>query len=261
MCAGTWLCTKIVLCVGVEPGGEEARRDLVGLGAQRRRLLRHGDRVQVDDAVDRLVLALQPHPVADRAEIVAEVQIAARLDAGEDPPLHGLPSVRSADADVPGVIGMARAAVKRGAGAAPSRSSPRSSAPESLRQQPGSRRRRPRSAAPAPRAGGSGASQGCGEPERRRHRERGAEDPRQAPLEARDRAGAGRRGAGSQASRPALSQAESAVASAMPTCASGHDQDQRRARGWRRRQPSAILTGVRVSSRAKKPGASTLIST
>ena len=74
--------------LGIQPGGQEPGRDLVGLGAQLRGLLRHGDRVQVDDAVDRLVLALQAHPVAHRAEIVAEVQLAARLDAGKDPPLH-----------------------------------------------------------------------------------------------------------------------------------------------------------------------------
>ena len=34
VCAGTWLWAKIVVWPGVEPGGEEARRDLDRLGAQ-----------------------------------------------------------------------------------------------------------------------------------------------------------------------------------------------------------------------------------
>src|SRR5690606_7765033 len=43
-----------------------------------------GDRVQVDDAVDAVVAFLQVDELADRAEIVAEMEIAGRLDAGED---------------------------------------------------------------------------------------------------------------------------------------------------------------------------------
>jgi hypothetical protein len=43
-----------------------------------------GDRVQVDDAVDAVVLLLQGNELADGAEIVAEMEIARRLDAGKD---------------------------------------------------------------------------------------------------------------------------------------------------------------------------------
>jgi nucleoside-diphosphate-sugar epimerase len=39
------------------------------------------DRVHVDDAIDAVVRFLQLHEVDDRAEIVAEMQIACRLDA------------------------------------------------------------------------------------------------------------------------------------------------------------------------------------
>ena len=52
--------------------------------AKQVRLVGARQRVVVDDAVDRLVLVLQPHVVADRAELVPEVDHARRLDAGED---------------------------------------------------------------------------------------------------------------------------------------------------------------------------------
>ncbi|MCY1236645.1 hypothetical protein D9M72_493110 [compost metagenome] len=42
-----------------------------------------GDRVQVDDAVDAIVVFLQRHELADRTEIIAEMEIARRLNAGE----------------------------------------------------------------------------------------------------------------------------------------------------------------------------------
>jgi hypothetical protein len=43
-----------------------------------------GDRVHVDDAEDAVMLVLQRHELADGAKIVAQMQIAGRLDAGED---------------------------------------------------------------------------------------------------------------------------------------------------------------------------------
>ena len=46
-------------------------------------------RVVVDDAVDRLVLVLEHHVVADRAQVVAEVDEPGRLDAREDPRSRG----------------------------------------------------------------------------------------------------------------------------------------------------------------------------
>src|SRR5207237_5256215 len=48
------------------------------------RILRLCQGMQVDDTEDAVEVALQRHPIADGAEIVAEMQIAGRLDAGED---------------------------------------------------------------------------------------------------------------------------------------------------------------------------------
>ena len=54
------------------------------------RLIRHGYRVQVDDAVDRGVAAvLAGHVLGDRADVVAQVLASRGLDAGEDPHERG----------------------------------------------------------------------------------------------------------------------------------------------------------------------------
>ncbi len=49
------------------------------------------DRVQIGEEEEAflpfLQLVLHPHPIADRAKIIAEVEIAGRLDAGDD--THG----------------------------------------------------------------------------------------------------------------------------------------------------------------------------
>ncbi len=71
--------------LGVEPGGEQDRGRVVDVGPQRRRVPGNGDRVQVDDAVDRRVaLVLHVHVLADRADVVAEVLAPGGLDAAED---------------------------------------------------------------------------------------------------------------------------------------------------------------------------------
>src|SRR5690606_14620620 len=57
------------------------------------RVLPHRERVHVDDAVEAVEAFLQLHPVPDGAEIVAEMQVAGRLDAGKDA-VHGVrPSI------------------------------------------------------------------------------------------------------------------------------------------------------------------------
>ena len=43
-----------------------------------------GQRMQVDHAIDAVGRVLQRDELLDRAEIVAEVEVARRLDAGED---------------------------------------------------------------------------------------------------------------------------------------------------------------------------------
>src|SRR5579875_693675 len=70
---------------GVDPGGEQLGDRDQGTAAQRGRVVLDGDRVQVHHAVERLVLVLQRHPVADRAQVVAEVErVGGRLDAAQD---------------------------------------------------------------------------------------------------------------------------------------------------------------------------------
>ena len=69
---------------GVDAGSDIGSRHLARRMTQLGRILRLGQRVQIDDAEDALVIVLQRDPVADRAEIIAEMQIAGRLDAGKD---------------------------------------------------------------------------------------------------------------------------------------------------------------------------------
>ena len=69
--------------LGIEAEGEQRRGHLAGARAQDVGIVGGGQGVVVDDAVDRLVLVLQAHVVADRAEVVAEVDDAGRLDAAE----------------------------------------------------------------------------------------------------------------------------------------------------------------------------------
>ena len=54
-CSGTWLCTNSVQRSGSMPSGEQLRGGDPGALAQQLRVLLDGDRVQVDDAVERLV--------------------------------------------------------------------------------------------------------------------------------------------------------------------------------------------------------------
>ena len=59
--------------VGVEPGGEEQRCQVERRLVQLRRLKRSGDRVEVDDAEERLALLLRRRILAKAAAVVAEV--------------------------------------------------------------------------------------------------------------------------------------------------------------------------------------------
>ena len=49
-----------------------------------------GERVEVDDAVERVVPVLEGHPVPERPEVVPQGEAAGRLDTGEDP-VHRAP--------------------------------------------------------------------------------------------------------------------------------------------------------------------------
>src|SRR5207302_2372503 len=72
----------------VDAGGDEGRGDLAGVAGELRRAapdvrpLR--DRVHVDDAIDAVMGFLHLHEVDDRAEVIAEMQITRRLDAGKN---------------------------------------------------------------------------------------------------------------------------------------------------------------------------------
>ena len=77
--------------LGVESGRDQDRGGVVDALAQRLRIPGHGDRVQVDDAVDRRVppvLALDVLP--DRPDVVAEVLLPGWLNAAEDAHGRGL---------------------------------------------------------------------------------------------------------------------------------------------------------------------------
>ncbi len=73
----------------IQPGGQVDCRELAGAVMQLFRVDGQGDGVQIDDTEDVVVLRLGLRPVAQRAQVVAQVQVACRLDAGKDPFLHG----------------------------------------------------------------------------------------------------------------------------------------------------------------------------
>ena len=68
----------------VDARGDEGRRHLAGVAGELVGVLEHGDGVQVDHAIEAVMLGLERHESGDGAEIVAEMQIAGRLHARED---------------------------------------------------------------------------------------------------------------------------------------------------------------------------------
>ncbi len=77
--------------LGIEAGGEQDRRRVVDALPQGGRIPGNGERVQIDDAVDRRVATVLPFDVLpDRPDVVAEVLLAGRLDAAEDAHGRGL---------------------------------------------------------------------------------------------------------------------------------------------------------------------------
>ena len=70
--------------VRLETRGEEERGQREGRLAQILRVVRHRDRVQVDDADELLALVLRLHPVLNSPDVVAEVLRAGGLDAAEN---------------------------------------------------------------------------------------------------------------------------------------------------------------------------------
>ena len=76
--------------VRVEAERQECRRHLAGPAPQHVRVMGRGQRVVVDDAVDRLVLVLEADVVPDRAQVVAEMDGPGWLDAAERPAANRL---------------------------------------------------------------------------------------------------------------------------------------------------------------------------
>jgi hypothetical protein len=70
--------------VGVEAGGQQVEGGVVGPGPQQRRVDVQGQGVEVDHAVEGVVVPLVVDPVADGSQVVPQVEVAAGLDTGED---------------------------------------------------------------------------------------------------------------------------------------------------------------------------------
>ena len=65
----------------IDAGGEQRSGNLPRTGPQLLWILHYRYCVQIDDAIDAVVLRLQLYPIADGPEIVSEVQIAGGLHA------------------------------------------------------------------------------------------------------------------------------------------------------------------------------------
>ena len=70
---------------GIQPASQIGRRHVKNGLVQFLRLLPQGDGMHVHHAIDAFMGFLQFDPVQHGAEIIAEVQIARRLHAGENP--------------------------------------------------------------------------------------------------------------------------------------------------------------------------------
>ncbi len=81
----------------IDAAGDKGGGDFADRLGQFRGLLPHGDRVQIDDAIDAVVTVLQFDEALDGAEIVAEMQVAGRLNAGKNQLLERHPISPPAD--------------------------------------------------------------------------------------------------------------------------------------------------------------------
>ena len=69
---------------GIDARGDEGGRDLAGVPGKLVGVLEHGDGVEIDHAIEAVMLGLERHELGDGAEIIAEMEIAGRLHAGKD---------------------------------------------------------------------------------------------------------------------------------------------------------------------------------
>jgi hypothetical protein len=73
--------------VGIDPAGDQRGCHLARIGSEFSRHMRLRDGVEVGKEEQAFALILHLHPIPDRAQIIAEVQVAGGLDAGYD--THG----------------------------------------------------------------------------------------------------------------------------------------------------------------------------
>jgi hypothetical protein len=73
----------------IDAAGDEGRGDVADRLGQLLRILPNRDGVQIDHAVDAVVLLLQCNEPGEGAKVIAEMQIAARLHAREHQLLEG----------------------------------------------------------------------------------------------------------------------------------------------------------------------------
>ena len=73
---------------GIDARGDERRCHLARVATHLLGVLHRGQRMLVDDAIDALEAVLQPHPIADGTQIIAELNAMGRLDAGKDAAVH-----------------------------------------------------------------------------------------------------------------------------------------------------------------------------
>ena len=81
-CSATDDCTTSEECLGSMPMRQQHPGQLLNLGAQLLGILINRDRMQVDDAVDAIVVILDLDPVLQRPQIISDVRAAGRLNAG-----------------------------------------------------------------------------------------------------------------------------------------------------------------------------------
>ncbi len=76
--------------IGIEPDGEQHGRQANRRFADHAGRLGHRQRMEIDDPVEGVGIVLAVDPVAQRTEVVAQMDIAGGLDAREDAG-HGAP--------------------------------------------------------------------------------------------------------------------------------------------------------------------------
>lgn len=82
------------VCARVDTHSEKERSRLPRLLPQQFGGIRYRERVQVNNAIETLVIALQRYPLLDRSEQIAEMKVSRRLNSGEYQLLRRRPDCR-----------------------------------------------------------------------------------------------------------------------------------------------------------------------